>query len=286
MPRVLIAGCGYVGRTTAQLFRQKGWEVEAWTATAESAEALIVAGTSALALDLGDGDAVLRAASAADVVIHSASSGGGGADAYRRIYLEGARNLIAGFPNSRLLFTSSTSVYAQTSGEWVTEASEASPQRETGRILRETEETVLAAGGTVARLAGIYGPGRSALLRKFLAGTAVLDSASSRWTNQVHRDDIAAALLFLADRSSGPLDIYNVSDHHPISQRDCYTWLAAKLQRPLPPEVDSAPERKRGNSNKRVSSDKLQALGWAPRYPTFASAMTESILPELDREGA
>ena len=63
----------------------------------------------------------------------------------------------------RLLFTSSTSVYSQRDGSWVTEESETKPARETGRILLETEKLVLERGGMVARLAGIYGPGRSAV---------------------------------------------------------------------------------------------------------------------------
>jgi hypothetical protein len=43
------------------------------------------------------------------------------------VYLEGCRNLIAAFPGVRLLFTSSTSVYAQTDGAAVTEESAAEP---------------------------------------------------------------------------------------------------------------------------------------------------------------
>ena len=86
------------------------------------------------------------------------------------IYLDGARNLLETFPGSKLLFTSSTSVYAQRDGSWVTEESDAKPMRETSRVLLETERLVLADAGIVARLAGIYGPGRSALLNKFLNG--------------------------------------------------------------------------------------------------------------------
>jgi nucleoside-diphosphate-sugar epimerase len=160
----------------------------------------------------------------------------------------------------------------------VTEESVAEPARETGRILCETEEFVVTRGGIVARLAGIYGPGRSALLRKFLVGNAVLDPASSRFVNQAHRDDIAAALLLLVQQRRGG-EIYNVSDHHPISQRECYEWLAVHLQRPLPPIVAAVAERKRGATNKRVSSEKLQAIGWRPRYPTFADGMLRSVLP-------
>ena len=292
--RILIAGCGYVGRATAKLFVAAGCSVEGWTRSAASAAELAKAGFPVRAVDASDAEAITRAGGEYEIIILSVSSGGGGADAYRRTYLESVRNLVRAFPRARLLFTSSTSVYAQSGGEWVTEASEAAPERETGRILREAEDLVLASGGVVARLAGIYGPGRSALLRKFLEGTAVLDPTSDRYVNQAHRDDIAAAMLLLARHSTGELGgermrssrIFNVSDHHPLSQRDCYGWLAEKIGRPMPPEVRVAAERKRGNSNKRVSSAKLQALGWTPRYPDFATGMTESILPNLERCGA
>ncbi len=75
--------------------------------------------------------------------------------------------------------------------------------------------------------------------------------------------------------------LYNLSDNHPITQRECYEWLASYLHRPVPPLGAAPADRKRGNSNKRVSSAKLKALGWSPRYPTFQAAMTESILPAL-----
>ena len=72
--------------------------------------------------------------------------------------------------------------------------------RETSQILLETEGLVLDSGGIVARLAGIYGPGRSALLSKFVKGTAIIDAENDRFVNQVHRDDIAAALFLLLSR--------------------------------------------------------------------------------------
>ena len=292
MPRLLIAGCGYVGEATADLFHAEGWQVEGWTASAASAERLREKPYPVKAMNFADAPP-LTAHPTFDAVIHCASSRGGTADDYRRIYLHGARNLAAAFPDALLVFTSSTSVYAQTDGEWVTEQSAAEPERDTGRVLRETEDLVLAHGGIVARVAGIYGPGRSALLRKFLSGEAVLDPATDRFSNQAHRDDIAAALFLLvrryvrAPRLAGSyLRIFNVADGNPLSIRECYEWLAQTLERPLPPASESVRARKRGNSNKRVSSAKLQALGWTPRYPDFATAMTQSILPNLERCGA
>jgi len=281
MPRILIAGCGYVGQATADLFHAAGWTVEGWTRSAESAAKLSAKPYPVYAVDVADRDQVYARAGMLDAVIHCASSGGGGLDAYRQVYLNGARSLLDRFAGSKVIFTSSTSVYAQRDGSWVTEKSETKPARVTGRILLETEQLVLAQGGAVARLAGIYGPGRSALLSKFLAGSAIIDLENDRFINQVHRDDIATALFLLLDRPSPAREIYNVVDDQPILQSECYRWLAAKLNRPIPPMGRSTAAPKRGASNKRVSNARLRHLGWIPRYPTFAEAMEKSILLAL-----
>jgi len=128
------------------------------------------------------------------------------------------------------------------------------------------------------------------LLQRFLSGGAVIDPQSDRYVNQVHRDDIAAALFHLLDRPRPTKEIYNVVDDEPILQSECYRWLAQKLNRPVPPIASppfgrtrpvarSTSTAKRGRSNKRVNNAKLRATGWAPRYPTFAEAMGKSILP-------
>jgi nucleoside-diphosphate-sugar epimerase len=281
MPRILIAGCGYVGQSCADLFHAEGWAVEGWTHSAESAAKLSARPYPVYAVDMTDQAQVSAHGGMFDTVIHCASSRGGGVAAYREIYLNGARNLLDRFSGSTVVFTSSTSVYAQQDGSWVTEESETKPVRQTGRILLETESLVLARDGIVARLAGIYGPGRSALLSKFLAGEAIIDPANDRFINQVHRDDIAAALFLLANRASQGNRVCNVVDDQPIRQSECYRWLAEGLNRPLPPVGKSAAQCKRGDSDKRVSNAKLRRLDWIPRYPTFAEAMEKSILPSF-----
>jgi len=283
MPRLLIAGCGHVGQAVADLFHAAGWGVEGWTRSAESAASLSGEPYAIRQIDISQRAEVAKCAPAAagfDAAIHCASSSGGDAEMYRQLYLGGVRNLLEIFPGSKLLFTSSTSVYAQRDGSWVTEESETKPMRETSRILLETEKVVLASGGIVARLAGIYGPGRSAMLNKFLAGTAIIDAENDRFVNQVHRDDIASALFALLNQERGG-EIYNVVDDQPILQSECYRWLAERLSRPLPPFGRSMQRRKRGDSDKRVSNARLRRLGWTPQYPTFADAMERSILPSF-----
>jgi nucleoside-diphosphate-sugar epimerase len=282
MPRVLIAGCGYLGQAVAELFVADNWEVEGWTMSSDSAHKLSTKPCPVRAVDISQADQVRAPEGDFDAVIHCASTRGGDTDSYRRIYLDGARNLLERFGNARILFTSSTSVYAQESGECVTEESPAEPKHENGRILREAEGLVLGNRGIVVRLGGIYGPGRSALLKKFLSGDAILDSGNDRFVNQIHRDDAAAAIQLLIKRREPGGMIYNVVDDHPILQSECYRWLATTLNRPLPAAGRSTSKRRRGDSNKRVSNAKLRAIGWMPRYPDFAEGMGRSVLPSFN----
>jgi nucleoside-diphosphate-sugar epimerase len=274
--KLLLCGHGYLGHAVSREFAEAGWEV---VATSRSGR------EGSIPCDLSDANAVRRlsAEQAPDFIVHCASSGGGGADAYRAVYLEGCHHLIVSFPGVPLLFTSSTSVYAQTDGSWVTEDSPATPDRETGRILREAEEAILSAGGLVARLSGIYGPHRSTILKRFLEGEAVMEEHGQRYFNQIHRDDAARAILHLASGSriaNLTPGIFNLSDSEPLSQLACYTALSKRFGRPLPPAAPRDLNRKRGWTHKRVSNAKLRGTGWEPHYPCFLDAV-ESITPTL-----
>lgn len=268
---LLLIGNGYLGREIARVFGGDGWEVTPVS---------LSGGDGSLACDVGDPAAVRELAGqvAPDFIVHCAASGRGGADAYQRVYVDGCRNLAAAFPGVPLLFTSSTSVYAQTDGSWVDEDSETNPGRETGRLLLEAERIALAAGGTVARLAGIYGPGRSVILKRFLTGEAVIEDDGRRYLNQIHRDDAARAIHHLA---ATPLaGVFNVCDSTPLGQKDCHEALAAMFRLPLPPHGPRDLNRKRGWTHKRVSNAKLRATGWEPEFPSFPHA-AQDIAPTL-----
>lgn len=275
MSSALIVGCGFVGESVARRLLAEGWEVSGVTNSTGSAERLSGSGIRAVACDISDAEAVrkrLGGFHAVDALVDCVSSGRGGAEAYRRNYLEGAKNLLEMVKPRTFLFTGSTSVYAQTDGSWVTEESPAEPSRETGGILRETEELVLRHGGIVARLAGIYGPDRWVLLRKFLDGTAIIEEDGSRWINQIHRDDAAAAICHMLNTRVTP-GICNVADDTPLTQLDCYRLLAAHFRKPLPPTGPIDTTRKRGVTNKRVSNAKLRSLGWHPEFPSIEHAL-------------
>jgi nucleoside-diphosphate-sugar epimerase len=151
MPRILIAGCGYIGTATADLFHSAGWEVQGWTRSGESAAKLAEKPYPVIAVDIANAREIGGRPENFDAVIHCASTRGGDADRYRETYLEGARDLRDRFLGSTILFASSTSVYAQRDGSWVTEKSETEPAAETSRILLEAEKIILRPGGIVAR---------------------------------------------------------------------------------------------------------------------------------------
>ena len=273
MPRsVLIAGCGFVGLPLARSFVRAGWETHAITASEASAASLRGEPFPAYAADISDKKSFRQLAGRSfDVVIHCASSGRGGAGKYAEVFFAGTQNLMASLEYGRLIFSSSTSVYAQTDGSWADETCPADPTRETSQILRKTEDLVLARGGTVARLAGLYGPGRCALLQKLLDGRAIIEEDGSRFMNMLHQLDAAGALQFLA--GTEPNGIFNVVDNQPLTEIDWFRYVCHRLNRPLPPVGPRDLNRKRGWTNKRVSNRKLRALGWDPIYPTFKEGL-------------
>ena len=258
--KLLLIGHGYLGQSITREFRQHGWEV---TATSLSG------GNDTRACDIGNPDDLAQLPPT-DFIVHCAASGRGGAEAYQRVYVDGCRNLVEKFPGMPLLFTSSTSVYAQTDGSIVTEESSAIPDRETGRLLLEAERVTLAAGGVVARLAGIYGPDRSVILKKFLSGEAVIEEDGRRFLNQIHRDDAARAIFHLATTKT--TGVFNVCDSTPLTQLGCYEKLSEIFSRPLPPSGPRDLNRKRGWTHKQVSNSKLRATGWQPHFPSFLDA--------------
>lgn len=267
--KLLLIGYGYLGQAVAREFLENGWKV---------IPVSLSGGDGVCACDVGDRESVTSLLEA-DFIVHCAASGRGGAEAYQHVYVDGCRNLADRFPGVPLLFTSSTSVYAQTDGSVVTEESPAAPDRETGNLLLAAEQITLDAGGIVTRLSGIYGPGRSVILKKFLSGEAVIEEDGRRFLNQIHRDDAARAIFHLA-MSGARGEIFNLTDSTPLTQIGCYEKLGEIFQKPLPSAGPRDLNRKRGWTHKQVCNAKLRATGWLPEFPSFLDA-AESVAKSL-----
>jgi nucleoside-diphosphate-sugar epimerase len=291
--RVLIVGCGYVGLPLGIELVRQGHIVFGLRRSVAAETELKRVGIQPLHADITRPETLTTLPHDFDWVVNCTASGGGDAENYRKIYLEGNHNLLAWLapsPPKKFVYTSSTSVYAQNDGSVVTEASPAEPEALTAQVLVETEKFLLAQAhkgfpALILRVAGIYGPARGHAFKQYLRGEARVEDEGARWLNMIHRDDVIGAIIAALERGQ-PGEIYNAVDNEPVSQLKFFEWLAGQLQKPLPPRVTADAEtwRKRGVTNKRVSNAKLSAeLGYQFKFPDFRAGYAEE-LRQLARE--
>ncbi len=249
--RCWVVGCGFLGSTLLQSCRAVGM--------------LALGVDCEWGVDIqGDArhPALLAAARAQlepELIFCCAATHGGDEAAYRATYHDLPRALHAACPAAKLVFCSSSSVYAGQGGAIVTEESPCTAVSVRARLLLEAEAAVLGMWGCVARLVPLYGAGRCELLRRFVQREPELPGAEARVLNYVHRADAARALLLLA-RASEP-GVFNVCADS-FSKGAVYEALSQITG--LPRATAVADRGRRGMSDQRVTAARLRALGWQP----------------------
>jgi nucleoside-diphosphate-sugar epimerase len=199
--------------------------------------------------------------------------------AYRRAYVDGLETLLGALASrgdtvERLLYASSTAVYGEREGEWVDEDTPALPADAVSRVLLEGEQRALAstARTTIVRLAGIYGPTRTRLVREVASGRARLEPVPT-YTNRIHRDDAASLFERLLDAADPPAIVVGVDDE-PAARGEVLGWIAERLG-VAPPEVDPSLV---GRPHKRCRSKRAAELGFVPRYPSYREGYAPLVL--------
>ncbi|HVF90910.1 MAG TPA: SDR family oxidoreductase [Blastocatellia bacterium] len=283
MALVLIAGCGYVGTALGNLLSADGHTVWGMRRNVEALPPSI----RPLAADLTRPETLASLPPNLDFIFYTAAAGGPGDEAYRLAYVQGVRHLLGalraqGQSPRRIFFTSSTSVYAQSSGEWVDEASPAEPVHSSGSRVLEGEGLLLNSSYpvTILRLGGIYGPTRARLIDSVRMGTATCDDGPPTYANRIHLDDCAGALRHLMGLKA-PGSIYLGVDNEPADQCAVLRWLATKLgaAQPRLAKSERDMESRAFRSNKRCNNARLIASGYVFRYPTFREGFA-SLLGE------
>ena len=261
--RILIAGCGDLGTELGRLLAEQGHTVFGLRRNPPS-------GTSPIQwfrADLTVTETLTDLPGDLDLVFYLATPGAYEDEAYRRAYVQGLSNVLARLsatPPRRVIFVSSTAVYGQDDGSWVDESSPTRPTKFSGRRVLEAEEVLRASPipGTVVRFGGIYGPGRTRMLRKVRAGDPVMDDPPW-YTNRIHREDCVGVLEHVAGLAA-PDDLYLAVDNAPCTQAELTDWLCDELGLPRPPRTSGGVK-----SNKRCRNDRLRASGYRFRYPTY-----------------
>jgi nucleoside-diphosphate-sugar epimerase len=292
----LVLGAGYLGGALAKQALAAEWRVTALTRNGERATQLSQAGCETVTGELSDqtwwNDPAL--AHGAERVAVTVASGGGGAEAYQRSYVEGLRSVIGwgrrvmagGGTVGHLIYTSSTAVYPQDGGMRVTEADPIGGEAETTRLLIEAERLAREWPGkaTVLRLAGLYGPERTYLVDQVRKGEVA--GRAETHLNLIHRDDVLGAMQAVWTRGSmagghgesGP-EIFNLADEGGATKGEVVAWLAERLGLTSPRfSGQPAGGRRTLTPDRIIDASRARAvLGWQARYRSFREGYSEML---------
>ncbi|HWU82981.1 MAG TPA: NAD-dependent epimerase/dehydratase family protein [Methylophilaceae bacterium] len=273
--RVLIAGCGDLGLGVVSALAHARFDIHGLRRSAQP----FPNGMTAIQADVTRPDSLdaLRTLRP-DILLYCVAADAQTDDSYRMHYVDGLRNVLATLDPAQLrhvFFVSSTRVYGQRADALLGESIPAVPADFGGERLFQAEGLLqgLPCGTTVLRLSGIYGPGRTRMLR--LAAEPERWPAENAWSNRIHRDDAAAFTAFLIERVAAGMPVeqlYLVTDDLPVPQQEVLRWIAGQLgvdvtQTPVMPV----------SGGKRLSNQRLRATGFELAYPDYRAGYGEML---------
>ena len=281
MSDLLCMGLGYSAAALARRLRAKGWRVVGTARTAESAEKVRALACKAIVFDgASRSQEVAEAIERVTHVIVSVPPDGAGDPVLRHHGADLARRTAPLW----IGYLSTIGVYGDRQGASVTEETPLAPMNSRSKARVDAEAAWLDLGRRtghaveVFRLAGIYGPGRSAI-DSVRAGTARRIVKPGQVFNRIHVEDIATVLEAAIARPRAGA-IYNVADDEPSPPQDVIEFAASLLGVPPPPEVayDDAGLSPMGRSFyeecKRADNSLLKReLGISLAYPTYREGL-------------
>jgi len=277
--RYFFFGVGYCAR---RLIAREPWIEASGTArTTERAAQLRDEGVEAYVFDGAHADPGMeRALESAETIVVSIPPGDRAGATLERF----ASSIAVAPALRRVLYYSTIGVYGDHSGAWVDETSPTltCTTRGLARLNDEARWMAAARGrgveADILRLAGIYGPGRNALV-SLREGQARRIVKPGQVFNRAHVDDIAEVSRLVLTRGLKG-QIWNVADEEPSPPQDVVAYAAALLGLPPPAEERfeearlSAKAKKFYAGNRRVSIAKAKSLlGFMPAYPTYRDGL-------------
>ena len=187
-----------------------------------------------------------------------------------------------------LVYVSTSGVYGDCGGSWVSETRPVAPVN--GRAVRRVDaERQLRAWGerqrvkvSILRAPGIYAADRLPLAR-IQRGTPALIPQDDSYTNHIHADDLAR-LAWAAMFRGRPQRIYHAVDAHPLKMGDWFDSCADTFDLQRPPRVGRADAEKvlseallsfLRESRRLSNSRTVRELRLKYRYPTSDDLLRE-----------
>jgi nucleoside-diphosphate-sugar epimerase len=268
--KAAIIGCGYVGTAVAQHWQAQGLDVLGTTTRKERVAELNRVANRVEVLVAADSDRLKEVLRDRQIVLLCVASKRGAN--YADTYLRTAQTMAEVLPHTaveQLIYTSSCSVYGEHNGAWVSELMPPMPITENGKIIEQTEETLLSAitpqqKVCVLRLGGIYGPDRTLEKIYSRAAGTTRPGKGEEATNWVHLNDIVSGIDWAKEKQlSG---IYNLVQEEVPTVRELIGEVCDR-HKLAPVQWDE----KEGSNRKnvRVSNAKIKSTGYQFKHPTF-----------------
>lgn len=262
--KVLIAGCGDLGHRTARRLLAQGHAVWGLRRRPPAGD---TGGLRWLAADMTQPATLARLPRGITQIVFTMTPDAREEAAYRAAFLHAPQNLLEKLDTTslqRVLFVSSSAVYGDHQGDWVDEETPEHPPGFNGRVLLEAEQALSRMPFTsiALRLAGLYGPGRIQLLDRIRRGIARAPRTVPHWSNRIHIDDAAAAVVHLLSLPN-PDGVYLGSDSTPLPLHVLYEHIARQLAAPAVPDGPPPP----GVGSKRLSNRRLLDSGLVLAWP-------------------
>jgi len=270
---ITLFGFGFTARAIARRLSEDGWYVRATTRSTGHVEAIAALGYEPVIADpsnAADHPALQDAARASDALVFCAPPGQDG-DPFAPAL--SALDLSAQW----LGYLSTTGVYGDRQGGWAFEYEATTPGQDRSIRRAEAEAHWLERGARLFRLAGIYGPGRSAFDR--LEADKIVFDVPGHVFSRIHVDDIARAVSLAIARPevSGA---FNLADDWPDTQPHVMTGAAQIAGLPGPriepfdPDKASPMQASFYAECRRVSNARAKAaLGWRPGFPSWREGL-------------
>lgn len=282
--KILLVSCGDVATEAGLRFHAAGHQVTAWRRDSSKLPSVF----TGYNVDLLKADSWPLIDPETDLVLFTPVPATRDVTGYERGYLQVAHRLIDTLKIScprlkRLIYVSSSAVLGGSEGQLVNETATLAPARPTAQVLADTE-TLLAASGlplTILRASGIYGPGRTRLIDQVRSASAQLPT-QSHWTNRIHRDDLAQAIVHVASLGQKAEALYLATDSEPAQLADVYLFLAKELGSEIP-ELATEPPASRNASDRRLNNARLLASGFIPRFPSYREGYKSILANDSSR---
>ncbi len=239
MNNIFIIGCGYVGSLLAQEWGKHNRSVIALARSKGSARHLQEKRIDSVPGDLDEPRSLCLPPLTGSLLYYLAPPPPAGDQDTRVRHFVDAIDTDA--PPHHIIYISTSGVYGDTAGAWVTEQSPVRPAAARARR-RLDAETVLhqwcqrhGVKLTLLRVAGIYGADKLPI-KRLQQHTPTLREEECGYTNRIHIEDLVAICLAAASQQS-EFELYNVSDGHPGTMTGYFNAVADALGLPRPPTI-------------------------------------------------